>query len=383
MQHHYENKQREQKAKQEERKRKLQSKFLNEMKAKAFHATLNEQPSPKNENYDNVIQKLRKEVKRLERRRNEQLEKYKIERSNHQRTKKKLLDKGRKLYDYERIKEDAIKQKRDMEIQIEYYKSQVKTLNQKLDDLSIRSEKESGKKTDTAITNTETFQLMNNPTRKNDLKRKPHYQKRPGWYREVNRSVMKRVEQSRLIDFGYISKRNDEWNFYNLMNKRFNLNVTFVEPKEDVPAKVVLVDGVAYLREVYKSDLDLLHAINKSGILTWKSQINTPENSELPYPYFGDFEVLLIGEPFDMKLEKYGLVTNWFNPMKDDTDLLKGKAMKSDLIIVSKVASLSVYEAVKEYKNVEVINTFDKNRVIARIRTAGIRLGLIKDRYQC
>ncbi|KQN96953.1 hypothetical protein [Paenibacillus sp. Leaf72] len=184
-------------------------------------------------------------------------------------------------------------------------------------------------------------------------------------------------------NYGYITKRNEEWYFYSLLNVQYSLKDYDETSESDLPAKVKIADGDAYLLETYSDDVILRQKVSEKGVIARKSHINTPNNEESYFPYFGNFNVLIIGSitqnDFLSRLTKHGLSVNFHNPFDENTELISAKVNKADVIVVitSKINHLLWGHLNKSDERIEEIESFAVDRVVARIRYAGIRLGLI------
>lgn len=428
-------KQKAHKEQQDAMRKNLKEKFVSNMKKSstdsqpvAVSVTTNNSEDPSVANVG-----LKKENKRLEKQLKKQEDQLADERKSHLRTKRKLEEKGQKLFEAEKLKELAIQEKSEMESKMEELKQQIQGYKAEISELEIKLDKAiSAQLPESDITNEERLQFMNtimqlereldrdkstiqkpNPIRSSspsigsmlqnleqslsidtvqhysaihsiaeEVRKLMLFKKRPEWYHEVDPIIKKKVEQSMLFDFGYISQRNDQWVFCNLMNIPYRLQLNYVNAVEDAPAKVVMVEGIAYLKEVYVDDQAMHKEILESKVLTRKNQINKPINN-MPSPYFGDFQVLFVGEYLDptvtMTVERHGLSLETHDTSKLDLELLREQLRDANLVIVSKnQVPHAIYSIInKDDRKVEIMTNTHVDRMITRIRTASVRLGLM------
>lgn len=422
---------------QDAKRKALQQKFVSQMKipspVSVENATVEKAKSVE-ESQTILVDQLRKETKRLEKQLRKQEEQLRDERKSHQRTKRKLEEKAQKLFEAVQVKVDAVQEKKEAEGKVADLMKQMQDLRDEMRKMERELERaRSAQIPDSDLSNEERLQFTNTimqlekelDREKNHLQKPAPvratytsitsmlhgleqalsidtvqhflpihaiaeevrklmlFKKRPEWYHEVDPIVKKKVDQSMLFDFGYISQRNDQWVFCNLMNIPYHLELNFVHAIEDAPAKVVMVEGIAYLKEVYIDDMMMHKEISELKVLTRKNQINKPENEHLPHPYFGDFHVLFVGEQLTSQVvdavEMHGVALETNSDPVKDLGMLHDQVRDANLIIVSKDhVPHEVYSIVnKEDRRVEIMTVTQVDRLITRIRTAAVRLGLM------
>lgn len=137
--------------------------------------------------------------------------------------------------------------------------------------------------------------------------------------------------------FGYIGETPDGWVFFDLNYHSYRiLNEPIIHPlQEGKPAKALVLNET-YVQVCQAFDVEPTEM--KTTRHKRKQALHKKEVDEEDYPFFGAYDVLIIGSRnqngYTKRLEKHGVNVMWHNPFEEGYKRLQGKYQKADVVLV-------------------------------------------------
>lgn len=204
---------------------------------------------------------------------------------------------------------------------------------------------------------------------------------------EKERYHKKMMKNAKNMQLGYLAYENDWW-FYSHDNELHK--VVGSKPRElvhDFPARAIINDdGTAYVVWVYyDTNDDYMYRVDTNGALNKmvKKKSPTSDETEEKYMYIGDFKVLLVGSQrmnkYKERLEKHGLEVVLHDPFEEYERLVKTKAESADIVILftSHMSHAMLDLVDRKDDKIQLMEKDNEDTVVARVRYAAIKLGLI------
>lgn len=179
------------------------------------------------------------------------------------------------------------------------------------------------------------------------------------------------------IIFGYVSKVKEKWLFFTINMETYEImnpeSLDYV--KNDSPTKGLLKEGKVFVKKTYALETP---SMKKAQIA--KHNKTEKQKDKQEYIPFGKETVLIVGSrnqsTYVNRLQNHGLQVLWHNPFEESYERLSAKYKKADLTIVctSHISHSALEHIQKGQPHVELIERDNEELIAARVRYALLQL---------